>query len=88
MDRVARLPDFRAWKSGHTFPVAFDIGPHTQESIEGKCYWEVPVYADRPERFEHWETFYVAANSRNIYVFDAALGEPVTLSAWRKGQTP
>src|SRR5580698_10054856 len=68
--RISELPDFVAWKSHHSFPVAYGLGADKQESVRGKCFWKVPVYADRPERFEHWETFYVAADSQIIYVFD------------------
>ena len=82
--KVNNLPEFRRWKSEHSFPVAYGMGRDRQELIEGRCFWEVPVYADRPERFEHWETFYVAADSKTVFVFDSARGEPVTLATWRK----
>lgn len=82
--KVNQLPEFRRWKSGHSFRVAYGVGRDRQELVEGKCLWEVPVYAEKPERFEHWETFYVAADSRTVFVFDAARGKPVTLATWRK----
>jgi hypothetical protein len=86
ISRISQLPDFAAWKSNHSFPVAYGLGADRQEAVRGKCFWEVPVYADRPERFEHWETFYVAADSETIYVFDATLAQPITLAEWRKGR--
>jgi hypothetical protein len=86
IERVSHVREFLAWKSGHRFPVAYGLGPDEQLAIGGKCFWEVPVYADRPERLEHWQTFYVAADSKTIYVFDDALAQPVTLAEWRKGQ--
>ena len=83
MERVTHLAEFQAWSAGHSFPVRFGLGPDRQRLVEGRCFWEVAVYANRPERQEAWETFYAASDTSVIYVLDAVTGAPITLKAWR-----
>jgi hypothetical protein len=82
--RVQRLEEFKAWRASHSFPVAFSLGKSTTIRVGSTCYWQVPVYADRPERFELWHIFYVSEHRKAILVLDIASDEPETLEAWRK----
>jgi hypothetical protein len=81
--RVERLDEFKAWRASHAFPVAFSLGETTTAQVRAECYWQVPVYADRPERFELWHIFYVSSRRDKMLVMDLN-GEPETLAAWRK----
>ena len=67
----------------HKFPVAYGLGGDEQQFIAGICRWVVPVFADRPERLDLWNTFYVSAASRTIYVMNPATGEVQTIAEWR-----
>jgi hypothetical protein len=86
--RVQGLDEFKQWRSSHKFPVAFSLGRSNTFRVRSRCYWEVPVYADRPERFELWHVFYVSEHRKSIFVMDVASGEPETLDAWRKQELP
>ncbi|RQP21692.1 hypothetical protein DZC73_27725 [Albitalea terrae] len=81
--RVSKLPELQEWKARHKFPVAYGFGDDKQEFVSGICRWVVPVFADRPERLEAWNTFYVSAASRTIYVMNQVTGEPQTIAEWR-----
>ena len=83
MAQVGKLPELKEWKARHKFSVAYGLGVDAQQSISGICRWVVPVFADRPERLELWNTFYVSAASRTIYVMNPATGEPQTIADWR-----
>ena len=50
--------------------------------MRSECYWQVPVYADGPERVELWHVFYVSKRRSEMLVMDLN-GEPETLDAWR-----
>jgi len=81
--RVSKLPELQEWKARHKFPVAYGLGGDEQQLIAGICRWVVPVFADRPERRELWNTFYVSAASRTIYVMNPATGDAQTIAEWR-----
>ena len=79
---VSQLPEYRAWSSAHSFPVAFGASLDKEILVEGKCYWSVTVYADRPERLELWHIFYVRLSSKAVLVQDLE-GDPIPLKKWR-----
>ncbi len=81
--QVQRLEEFKTWRASHAFPVAFSLGESATIRVRSRCYWQVPVYADRPERFELWHVFYVSNRRNEILVMDMN-GQPETLDAWRK----
>jgi hypothetical protein len=81
-EAVRQLPEYRAWSSTHSFPVAFGAPMDEEVLVEGTCYWSVSVYADRPERLELWHIFYVRLSSRVVLVQDAE-GDPISLKKWR-----
>ena len=81
--QVQRIEEFKKWRASHAFPVAFSLDENTTSRIRSRCYWQVPVYADRPERFELWHVFYVSNRRSEILVMDVN-GQPETLDAWRK----
>lgn len=83
-ERVQGIKEFKVWRASHAFPVAFSLGKNTTARVGSACYWQVPVYADRPERFELWHIFYVSERRKAILVMDIASDEPETLEAWRK----
>lgn len=79
---VSQLPEYRAWSSAHSFPVAFGAPMDEEVLIKGKCYWSVSIYAVRPERFELWHIFYVRLSNRAVLIQDSE-GNPVSLKKWR-----
>ena len=83
-ERVEKLDEFKAWRASHSFPVAFSLTRNATIRVNGRCYWEVPVYADRPERFELWHIFYVSSRQKAILLMDPLSGEAVGMDAWRK----
>ncbi len=82
--RVEKLDEFKAWRASHSFPVAFSLVKNATIRLNARCYWEVPVYADRPERFELWHIFYVSRHQKSILLMDPLSGEAVGLDVWRK----
>ena len=85
--RIQGLDEFKAWRASHRFPVAFSLVKNSTTRVRARCYWEVPVYADRPERFELWHVFYVSSRQKAILVMDPASGDPVPLDEWRKQES-
>lgn len=81
---VRHLPEFRAWLKSHRFPVAFGAPIDKEVVIEGRCYWSVSVYADRPERLELWNVFFVRRAEKVALVQENVSGTPIPLAAWRK----
>ena len=79
---VRQLPEYRAWSSTHSFPIAFGAPMDEEVLVKDKCYWSVSVYADRPERLELWHIFYVRLSSRAVFVQDSE-GDPISLKRWR-----
>ncbi len=79
---VSRLPEFKKWTKSHPFPIAFATTPDVVER-NGRCFLPVTVSADRPERFELWQIFYVHPSSNSMFVMDSVSGEIVTLKLWR-----
>jgi len=79
---VSQLLEYRAWSSAHSFPVAFGAPMDEEILVNGKCYWSVSVYADRPERLELWHIFYVRLSSRVVLIQDSE-GDPISLKKWR-----
>ena len=80
---VGRLPELVAWSRSHKFPVAYGASMDKQELLHGNCYWSVSVYADRPERLELWQVFYVEIAGKHLLVQDPVSGEGVSLRKWR-----
>jgi hypothetical protein len=87
-DAVRRLSEFRLWSASHKFPVSFLASVDKEQTLRGKCYWSVTVYADRPERAEYWHGFYVSRETNIVsFVDDITGGSPIPLTAWRKSKT-
>jgi len=82
-EAVRHLAEFQAWSKSHSFPVAFGTPNDKEVLVQGRCYWSVSVYADRPERLELWHIFFVRSPSEVAFVQDIRSGSPVSLSAWR-----
>jgi hypothetical protein len=80
---VRQLPELAAWSRIHTFPVAFGESLDKQERVDGRCYWSVSVYANRPERLELWHIFYVEADGKRLLVQDPISGNVISLQKWR-----
>ena len=80
---VSSLPEVARWAKSHAFPVAYGAPIDHQELHAKRCYWTVTVYADRPERLELWQTFYVPVLGHGVLVLDTE-GSLTTLRAWRK----
>ena len=82
-DAVRQLSEFQAWAKSHSLPVAFGTPNDKEVLVQGRCYWSVSVYADRPERLELWHVFYVRPPSKVTFVQEPESGSPVSLSTWR-----
>ena len=80
---VSRLPEFRAWSRTHSFPIAFIAEFDRQVVVEGRCYWSVSVYANRPERLGLWNVFAVRDPGGVTYVDNPIDGTFIPLKAWR-----
>jgi hypothetical protein len=80
---VQRLPEVVAWSRFHPFPVAYGRFVDKQVLLQGRCYWSVSVYANRPERFELWHVFYVEASGKRILVQDIVSGDAISMKTWR-----
>ncbi len=80
---VRNLPELTAWSKSHSFPVAFGESLDKQERLDGRCYWSVSVYANRPERLELWHIFYVEASGKRLLVQDPISGDTISLQKWR-----
>ena len=83
IDTVRRLLELVAWSRSHSFPVAYGESMDQQVALEGRCYWSVSVYANRPERLELWNVFFVEAKGKGLLVQDPESGEAVSLQEWR-----
>lgn len=82
-DLVRQLPEYQAWSRSHKFPAAFNASLDKEILLGGKCYWSISVYADRPERLEHWHVFFVRQPANEILV-ESIEGEPISVKEWRK----
>jgi len=80
---VRDLPELAQWSRSHRFPVAFGESMDKQLRLRGRCYWSVSVYANRPERMELWQIFYVEANGKRVLVQDPVSGVAISLEQWR-----
>jgi hypothetical protein len=80
---VRELPELVQWSRSHRFPVAFGESIDKQLRLQGRCYWSVSVYANRPERLELWQIFYVEANGKRMLVQDPVSGVAISLQQWR-----
>ena len=80
---VRELPELVQWSRSHRFPVAFGESIDKQLRLQGRCYWSVSVYANRPERLELWQIFYVDANGKRVLVQDLVSGVAIPLQQWR-----
>lgn len=83
LDVVRHLPELATWSRTHGFPVVFGESMDKQQRLDGRCYWSVSVYANRPERLELWHTFYVAAEGKRLLVQDPLSGNTISLQKWR-----
>ena len=83
LESVRNLPELAAWSRTHGFPVAFGESLDKQERLDGRCYWSVSVYANRPERLELWHIFYVEADGKRLMVQDPVSGDAISLHKWR-----
>lgn len=81
---VRKVPEVHTWSNSHSFPIAFGASTDKEVLLQGKCYWSVSVYADRPERFELWNVFFVHLPSKSVLVGELASGDPISLREWRK----
>jgi len=81
---VRQLPEFRAWVKSHSFPAALGAVVDREAIVNGVCYWSVSVYADRTERLEMWNVFYVRRPNNVSLVQDPTSGEPISITAWRE----
>jgi hypothetical protein len=79
---VSGLPEFQAWAT-HSFPIAFNAQNDGEVVVNGRCYWSVSVYADRPERLELWHIFAVHIHGGVSYVQSTTNGAFISLKAWR-----
>jgi hypothetical protein len=80
---VHGLPEVAAWSRSHKFPIAYGEALDKQVLIQGRCYWSVSVYANRPERLELWHVLYVEAIGKRILIQDAVSGQAISLQKWR-----
>jgi hypothetical protein len=80
---VRELPELVQWSRSHRFPVAFGESIDKQLRLQGRCYWSVSVYANRPERLELWQIFYVEANGKRMLVQDPVSGVAISLQQRR-----
>lgn len=80
---VRQLPELDAWSRSHAFPVAFGESVDKQILLDGRCYWSVSVFANRPERLELWNIFYVQSKGKSVLVQDPVSGEAISLEQWR-----
>jgi hypothetical protein len=80
---VQRLPELAAWSRLHSFPVAYGQSMDKQLVVQGRCYWSVSVYANRPERQELWHIFYVDVSGKRLLVQDPVSGDAISLQKWR-----
>ncbi len=80
---VRQLPELNAWSRSHAFPVAFGESVDKQVVLDGRCYWAVSVFANRPERLELWNIFYVQSKGRQMLVQDPMSGQAISLEQWR-----
>lgn len=80
---VRALPELVQWSRSHRFPVVFGESIDKQLRLQGRCYWSVSVYANRPERLELWQIFYVEANGKRVLVQDPVSGAAISLEKWR-----
>lgn len=83
LEVVRHLPELTAWSRAHGLPVVFGESLDKQQRLEGRCYWSVSVYANRPERLELWHTFYVEAEGKRLLVQDPTSGNAISLQKWR-----
>lgn len=83
LEMVRHLPELATWSRTHGFPVVFGESMDKQQRLEGRCYWSVSVYANRPERLELWHTFYVEAEGKRLLVQDSLSGNTISLQKWR-----
>ncbi len=85
---VRQLPELDAWSRSHSFPVAFGESVDKQVLLDGQCYWSVSVFANRPERLELWNIFYVQSKGKRVLVQDPVSGEAISLEQWRTHANP
>ena len=81
---VRNLLEVQAWAHSHKFPVAYGEPVDKQVLVDGQCYWSVTVYANRPERLELWNVFYVSVTDLHVLIEDPVDGESIPLDTWRK----
>ena len=83
ISEVRQLPELNAWSRSHAYPVAFGESVDKQVLLEGRCYWSVSVFANRPERLELWNIFYVQSKGKQVLVQDPLSGQAISLEQWR-----
>jgi hypothetical protein len=82
-NQVARLPETLAWQKTHIYPLTLGLPMDKQVQIGKACFWEVSVYANRPERLELWNTFLVPIQGRALMVRDSE-GKAINVKQWKK----
>lgn len=80
---VRALPELVAWSRSHKFPVVYGESMDKQVLVQDRCYWSVSVFANRPERLELWQIFYVDIDGKRLLVQDTISGEGISLQKWR-----
>ncbi|MCG2595158.1 hypothetical protein LZ009_20455 [Ramlibacter sp. XY19] len=83
--QVLALREIKAWRRTHPFPVSVVPEVDKKQMVGSRCYWSVTVYANRPERLELWNVFFVELNGRHMLVSDPN-GDEVSLNQWRSGK--
>jgi hypothetical protein len=83
LEVVRLLPELTAWSRTHGLPVVFGESLDKQQRLEGRCYWSVSVYVNRPERLELWHTFYVESEGKRLLVQDPTSDSAISLQKWR-----
>ncbi len=91
---VEKLPEVKAWSayierttSGKVHSTMM-VEPDEPVSLEGKRYWAVGFFEDRPEYLHRWQTFLVRVDGKEVLVESAATGDAMTLKEWRRKEKP
>jgi hypothetical protein len=85
--QVTRLPETQAWQRTHAYPVTLGVPMDRQVQIGKACFWEVSVYANRPERLELWNTFLVPIKGQVLLIRDSE-GKAIPLKQWKTRVKP
>lgn len=91
---VLDLPEAKAWAkymdaktkgAVHAFTM---VSPEVPEIIEGKQYWSVGFFEDRPGHAICWQWFRVRLDGKRILVESQESGDYLGLREWRAKEHP